>query len=82
MYDDGNIYVDRQVLAVKVGYYCSIDVGLRDSEGCNVVLHQIATSKQMATDTMIMILMRRRLQRFIQDTIFKNVNGHVHYSLP
>ena len=50
MYDDGNIYVDRQVLAVKVGYYCSIVVGLRDSEACNGVLHQIATSRQMATE--------------------------------
>ena len=51
MYDDGNIYVDRRVLAVKVGYYCSIVVGLRDSEDCNGVLHQLATSKQMTATT-------------------------------
>lgn len=35
---------------MKVVYYCSIVVELRGSEDCNGVLHQIATSRQMAKE--------------------------------
>ena len=52
--DDGNIYVEAGSSGSSGVLYCSIVVGLNDSENCNGVLHLIATSKQMAASTMIM----------------------------
>ena len=47
--------------------HCSIVVWLRDSEDCNGVLHQLATSRQIAASTMIMIDRCRRLQLATKD---------------
>ena len=55
MFDDGNIYVEASISSGSGVLCCSIVVRLRDSEGSNGVLHQVATSRQTAASTMIMI---------------------------